>query len=474
MTESKNFLDMKLDEVQKLEESIKQPTASPSINYIILTPSALQTWEFNEDSKGVKLLCETKKYFQSNSYCSEAIQAVEYSPDGKFIIVIYKDKVTLLSEKHELVWESKESGVDRFQFSPKSNFFVSERKFIDGDEKEGNGNIVIWTVKDATAVFKHSFKGIIDKWPIFQWTDDESKMGVIVNKALYVYDNKFKLDSKLKTNCLAFSLSNANAYAVYSCPQNTGPLVQLFRYGRNNPVSQFHLQTTGPVDFKWNKPGNACIAVLAAESSKSSEFYYGKNYLYFLNTSGVSTPIKKNDEQIYDVAWNPKGNEFVMIYGYPPQAVVFNEKLEIIADYGTGTRNTILWNPYSRLICLAGVGNMNGVLEVYDKSKNKKIGYMSTNRGSRQQWSPCGRFVMSSTIHARLSVENGYQIYKYNGVNFVEKEFEKLIYVAWNPNSSNYTSRPPSPRGLKQSKTHEKKIEKQEKKYVPPHLRNKE
>lgn len=145
-----------------------------------------------------------------------------------------------------------------------------------------------------------------------------------------------------------------------------------------------------------------------------------------------------------------------------------------MTDYGTGSRNTILWNSFGKLVCLAGLGNMNGSVEIWDRSKNKKISSMTLNRGSRITWSPCGRFLLSNTIQSRLKVENGYQIIKYNGIKFIEKEFDKLYYISFKPCTfGDYPSRPPSPRGLKQAVINEKKNEETEKKYVPPHLRDK-
>ena len=91
-------------------------------------------------------------------------------------------------------------------------------------------------------------------------------------------------------------------------------------------------------------------------------------------------------------------------------------------------------------------------------------------------WSNDGRLILGKTIQSVLKVGNGFQIYKYNGMVLFEKEFDMLLFASWKPtiDKSEFTYSPPSPRGLKQSKTVEKKIEKVETAYVPPHLRNKQ
>jgi len=264
-------------------------------------------------------------------------------------------------------------------------------------------------------------------------------------------------------------MSSSASFATFTKPTQ-GPQLSILKYGRNNPLSSIPVQVQSDnIQMEWNKVGNALIVIIS-EDSKGS-FYYGKNFLYFLNNSGIATPIKKGDDQIYDVKWSPKGNEFIMIHGYPPKATIYNEKSDIIGDYGTGSRNTILWNGFGRLVALAGLGNMNGSVEIYDRQKNKKIGSMNLNRGARCDWSPCGRFLLSNTIQSRLKVENGFQIIKYNGITMVEKEYEKLYFVAWKPVSSEYQYRPPSPRGMKQAVIVEKKNVETEKKYVPPQKR---
>lgn len=129
--------------------------------------------------------------------------------------------------------------------------------------------------------------------PIFQWSDDESKAAINSNKSIHLYDGiKMKFDEKIKSNVYAFKLSNSNNMAAFTKP-NSGPVLSVIRYGRNSPLSSIPVNLNSDnIQFFWNKMGSAVIVMISDESKGS--FYYGKNFLYFLNSTGSATPIKSN------------------------------------------------------------------------------------------------------------------------------------------------------------------------------------
>lgn len=54
---------------------------------------------------------------------------------------------------------------------------------------------------------------------------------------------------------------------------------------------------------------------------------------------------------IYSVEWNPRGNEFCVVYGFmPAKATLFNIKCEPKFDFGTGPRNCVYFNSFGNHI----------------------------------------------------------------------------------------------------------------------------
>jgi len=438
-----------------------------AMQYSILLPHVLQSYVFEEELKSAKLQSETK---------ITGVELVDYSPDGRCLLIVFKDRFQLYDtsslQTHKLLLEIREPQVDKFQFSPNGRHFVTARPFSTTNKEDEN--ISVWDTISGECSFKTGDKNL-DPWPRFQWNQDCSRCLGHIEHSIHMFDKDMNFQSKLKANVEHFKLSPLNTFATYSVGKNKIAQLQLFKFGKSPAVCSQPTQAITTCKFFWNRFGTHCLAMTAAEhdSKKNVDSYYEKNSLYMMNINGSSRQLlEKETEQIYDAQWNPaKGTEFIVVHGYPPKATLYNDRLEIIGDLGTGTRNLVLWNPFGKLFCLAGLGNMNGALEIWDRQKLKKVGQRQLNRGSRIQWSPDGRVIMSSTVQQRLKIDNGFQLIKYNGLTVVEREYDQLFFVGWCP-GKDYQFRSPSPKGLKQSKANEKKAE-AVKKYVPPSMRNK-
>ena len=66
---------------------------------------------------------------------------------------------------------------------------------------------------------------------------------------------------------------------------------------------------------------------------------------------------------IYSVDWAPNTSQFIVVYGFmPAKATLFNKKCEKVFDFGTGARNTALFNTQGTLLLLGGFGNLRGTI----------------------------------------------------------------------------------------------------------------
>merc|ERR1712150_389345 len=112
---------------------------------------------------------------------------------------------------------------------------------------------------------------------------------------------------------------------------------------------------------------------------------------------GDSVEIKENVEAF---SWEPIGSKFAIIHGESQNmsvsfySVTTGQTPTVIKKYERQTANHIFWNPAGQFVVLAGLRNMNGVLEFTDTS-----------------WDPTGRYVMSAVSWWGHKEDNAYWIW---------------------------------------------------------------
>jgi uncharacterized protein with WD repeat len=319
-------------------------------------------------------------------------------------------------------------------------------------------------------------------------------------------EKQFQLVTRFKKpKVLKFKLSSKSTFAIHTYNAlNRQHLVQIYRYPTFKKPTCFisfmseKSDVEVDIEMKWNKIGSALLVHTTESQDTENENYYGKSQVYFLRANGHFTcqvTLSKSGP-VHDVAWSPKGNEFVMVYGFTPaKATLFNESTQVIFEFGTSTRNKCSWSPNGRYLCLAGFGSLTGKMEFWDREKKKMIGHADAKEASVYGWSRDSRLFITATVTPTLRVSNKIQLWKYNGVLLHEQGFDALYSAVWNhytptaaksdseetddgedekkgtQNTNKEYIRPPSPRGLNEGKHLQIQVVTQKKAYVPPSLR---
>jgi translation initiation factor 2A len=131
--------------------------------------------------------------------------------------------------------------------------------------------------------------------------------------------------------------------------------------------------------------------------------------------SDGTVPLSK-EGPIHDLAWSPTGKEFIVVYGFmPAKATLFDMKCKPVFDFGTGSRNTVLWAPHGRFLVLGGFGNISGNMQFWDNNRKKMMAEVKAPGSTNYAWSPCSRFFLTATLFPRLRVDNGFKVWKYDG-----------------------------------------------------------
>jgi translation initiation factor 2A len=138
---------------------------------------------------------------------------------------------------------------------------------------------------------------------------------------------------------------------------------------------------------------------------------------------------------IHDVCWSPNSKEFGVIYGYmPPKTTIFNVKAQAVHNFPTAPRNTIAFSPHGRFVIVAGFGNLQGDVDIYDLTKNfNKVSQLKAENASVCEWSPDGAHILFATTSPRLRVDNGFSIYHVSGAMMYKEEMNEMYHVCWRP-----------------------------------------
>ena len=203
----------------------------------------------------------------------------------------------------------------------------------------------------------------------------------------------------------------------------------------------------------WNALGNSLLVHTHSDVDKTNTSYYGATGLYLLTTPAageISEKINQSkDGPVYDVKWSPSGDKFVLAAGHmPSRSTLYNYKAQPLYEFGEAHRNSIIWAPHGRFVCIAGFGNLAGEMDFYDTAKLKKMGANISHCAVQYGWSPDSRYFMTATLAPRMNVDNCYKIFKYNGVGPISRQdYTQAFDAMWQPQPAlRYPDRGQSPR----------------------------
>lgn len=200
--------------------------------------------------------------------------------------------------------------------------------------------------------------------------------------------------------------------------------------------------------------------------------------------------IQSKEGQIHDVQWNPNNKDFILIAGtMPPDISLYNRDGILEFQFGNCNRNTVIFSPHGRFICIAGFGSLTGDIDIWDYNKKKRIcNTFKSEYSSQAKWSADSRFLLTSVTRPRMNMDNNWKIYRYNGELVYEHPIDPLYYINWKPTEPNiYPNRPQSP--IKRDNNNNttattdttttssippaSSVAEPKKAYIPPHLRGK-
>lgn len=365
-----------------------------------------------------------------------------------------------------------------------------------------NTNLKVFNLKLNKVIVEWSSKHQNGWKP--QFTQDEKILAKnFNNKEIHFYDikedvtevninqpsHKYKVnDPKLTFQNFQLSPGLNPSVAIF-IPEKSGKPANVVIYNIpnfNQPICSKNFFKAERCQLKWNSLGTALLALASTDHDTTNKSYYGETNLYLLGIAGSydSRIDLKKEGPIHDITWSPTAREFAVIYGYmPAETTFFDARGNAIHSLPTAPRNTILYSPHARFVLVAGFGNLQGTVDVYDRqNKFSKVVTFEAANTSVCEWSPCGRFILTATTSPRLRVDNGCKIWHASGKLVYMKEYPELYSISWKPQkieafpNLRQLEASPEPHDSVKEVLAKKQIQAAEKKptgaYRPPHARN--
>jgi len=211
-------------------------------------------------------------------------------------------------------------------------------------------------------------------------------------------------------------------------------------------------------ELEWNASGTALLAHCQTEVDETGGSYYGGSKLLFLSHDGTyqieltqDDSTSSNGTTVQAVAWSPVHDEFVLIKGFQPaQATLWSwdqkaqkaSLTKVLLE--KAHRNTIRFNHFGSLVCLAGFGNLAGDVDFFGRQRHleptgEKCDYQLVSSCKAMctvsaEWSPDGRHFLTAVLAPRMRGDNHIGVWwPFTGTKVSQVDFEELFDAQWRP-----------------------------------------
>ncbi|KAI6037801.1 eukaryotic translation initiation factor eIF2A-domain-containing protein [Pisolithus marmoratus] len=407
--------------------------------------SSSQQYAFRAQ-KRLGLVHGTPAYSPVTGFADPGVPArtCQYSNDGRLFAYALPTSVRIFqAENATLVQELNIPNVVELNFSPRGTYISTWERPVKLEDGTQHKNLRVFSVSTGEELIAFSQKSQ-ENWDI-QYTVSESHAVRLVAQEIQVFKpaewSKGIIDKLRVENAAMISVSpGLNPSIAVFVAEKKGAPASVKIYGllalSPTPTSSKTFYKADRTQIKWNELGTQALIVTQTEVDNSNMSYYGETSLYLLSAAGnfdCRVTLDK-DGPIHDVAWSPNSKEFGVVYGYmPAKAMLFDSRVRTLHDFGSSPINTISFNPQSRLLLLAGFGNLAGKIDVFDRRSLTKLCTIDAPNTSYCSWSPCGRFLLTAVLSPRLRVDNGIKVWHCSGPLVHVQPIDELYQAGWRP-----------------------------------------
>lgn len=379
------------------------------------------------------------------------VRCSAYSSDGKCFVYTQENEVVVCSIDGQKLLTIPNKFVLDFVFSEDGQFLTTWSRPVKANDDSGNWaeNVFIYKLdleKKTVEVIQKYVNKMQSGWKP-QFTADGTIFCRKINSSRIDF---FKADA-VEGNKTLYSLAlDEGKLEEFSLSPGKNPSIAVFIPGsRGNPayikvyslpnlksaISQKSFFKGESCKFTWNGLGTSLLALVTTAVDASNKSYYGESQLYLMGITGTFDQKINLDKEgpIHDITWSPTSREFAVIYGYMPSSTTFfDSRGNEIHTLPESSRNTIIYSPHAKYILVAGFGNLQGHVEIFDRQKKfSKVAEFKASNTSVCKWAPDGRFILTATTSPRLRVDNCVKIWYLNGTLCYVKNYDVLYNVDW-------------------------------------------
>mmetsp|Transcript_115390 Transcript_115390/g.372848 ORF Transcript_115390/g.372848 Transcript_115390/m.372848 type:complete len:771 (+) Transcript_115390:155-2467(+) len=458
-------------------------TSASVLSFFAREKECIKVFSFDTSKDGV-LVEKTEAPFPL-----PAPKASLWSPDGRALVLVDPaagvEVLTLADDSKETIVHNLNGcpkTTQGFLWSPKASSLVT---IAPGSKGSQEPNVHVWNMSSGGAgwVCQAAFcypKLERDK-KVLQWTNDESLCArLLPDGHIHILDGTLLSGAPLAELVFAHpvqtfefaplrSRSNVKARLAVFVPDTrddlqrvVGPAeVTIWELVATGGSLQLQAQekaktevTSGQVsELQWNSTGSALIAHCQTEVDESGQSYYGGSRLWFVSHDGEykkdltdAEDGAANGTSVQAIAWSPTRDEFILIHGFQPaQATLWSwdEKAKKVSVAKVllekAHRNTIRFNQFGSLVCLAGFGNLAGQVDFFGRPDDEKCDFVrvsscQANCTVSAEWAPDGRHFLTSVLAPRMRVDNNASIWRaLTGTKVGGTDFEELYETQWRP-----------------------------------------
>jgi len=188
----------------------------------------------------------------------------------------------------------------------------------------------------------------------------------------------------------------------------------------------------------WQSDGKfLCVKVDRHTKTKKSTFVNFE--LFRVHEKDIPIELMEAKDPVHAFAWEPKGDRFAIIHGENanrPDVSFYSlaeKQLRKLKTVEKKPANALFWSPAGNLIILAGLRNLNGVLEFFSVNEMETVANEEHNMCTAVDWDPSGRFVSTSVSYWRHQIDTGYNIYSFSGKLVYKVVKDKFFQLLWRP-----------------------------------------
>lgn len=230
------------------------------------------------------------------------------------------------------------------------------------------------------------------------------------------YNGKGKIDIVPSTDI--GGLQNATLPLFYGNNPNTtkdgkkGTLFEIYNLANMEVHFSNFFQGVQQIDVHPSPKSNLMLVRGHKYVDDTGQSYYGKNTLSLIDSECQRLKvITTYNGPIYNLSWNPNGECFAVCGGFlPSHTVIYDVKGAPYLVAAKDHKNSIFWSPNGEFIAIAGFGNLNGEIKIWNLPKKQQVGKCMHGDAGDLEWAPDGRHFLTKVEFKFLREGNQYRV----------------------------------------------------------------